>query len=365
MSTSPVNPAAAVADKPGPQSPVGALGRFVFAALFFFLARTMARHGAQGLVKQDWRPLVEQAMFAFLLLFGYAGLGFSFDRQLYPIRQQGLPLRSGWFGEAGLGVAIGWAIAVFCVMPIVIFGGIVVHLSTSAGSFEWLLADAAYFALAMLTLQIAFRGYPFQCAIKVIGELPAALMLSVLYGILNAWLPGAGRTSMAVNIALGLLLSMAYLRTRALWLPWGLQFGWVASRALLFGLPISGISSHSQVIQGDSLAAVSLTGGDFGLDGSWMAFAAILLAMPVVYRATRELSFQYNAPVLEPGGIPVDLDAASRRQHEAATRPEVPEVKPLVQILPASSSVPMPIAKDIGAPRDSGEAPPKTVPIPE
>jgi hypothetical protein len=128
------------------------------------------------------------------------------------------------------------------------------------------------------------------------------------------------RASMAVNIALGLLLSMAYLRTRALWLPWGLQFGWVASRALLFGLPVNGISSHSPVVQGDPLTAIGISGGDFGLDGSWVAFAAILLAMPVVYRLTRDLSFHHNAPVLEPGGIPVDLDAAGRRQHEAATR---------------------------------------------
>jgi len=358
-------PGNSIADKARTVGPVGILGRFVFAALYFFLARTLARHGAQGLVSGDWRPLVEQAMFAFLLLFGYAGIGFSFDRQLYPIRQQGLPLRAGWFGEIGLGVAIGWAIAVFCVLPIVIFGGIVVHLSTTLASFGWLFADAAYFALAMLTLQIAFRGYPFQCAIRVIGELPAALMLSVLYGILNAWLPGASRTSMAVNIALGLLLAMAYLRTRALWLPWGIQFGWVASRALFFGLPINGIGSHSQVIQGDTLAPLGLTGGDFGLDGSWVAFAAMLLAMPFVYRATRDLSFQYNAPVLEPGGIPVDLDAASRRQHEAATRPDAPEVKPLVQILPAASPAPMPIARDIDGPQASGETGPDSAPVPE
>ena len=170
---------------------------------------------------------------------------------------------------------------------------------------------------------------------------------------------------MAVNIALGLLLAMAYLRTRALWLPWGIQFGWVASRALFFGLPINGIGSHSQVIQGDTLAPLGLTGGDFGLDGSWVAFAAMLLAMPFVYRATRDLSFQYNAPVLEPGGIPVDLDAASRRQHEAATRPDAPEVKPLVQILPAASPAPMPIARDIDGPQASGETGPDSAPVPE
>ena len=363
MPTGPTPAESLPAAKPAsPVKPVSAFGRFVLAALFFFLARVLARHGARGLVSDDWSPLVEQAMLVFLLLFGYAGFGFTFDREWNPVSRQGLPLRSGWFGEAGVGVAIGWAIAVVCVLPIVLFGAIFVHLSFSLSAIGWLFVETAYFLLSTLALQIAFRGYPFQCAIAAIGELPAALMLSVLYGIYRAWLPGAGHASMAVSIALGLLLSMAYLRTRALWLPWGLQFGWTASQALLFGLPVSGVSSHSPVIQGDTAAAIGLTGGNFGLDGSWMAFSAMLLALPVVYRATRELSYVHNAPVLEPGGIPVDLDAAARLQHEAATRPEVPEVKPLVQIMPAANPMPSQV---YDTPRDLGDSSPASDPVPE
>jgi len=291
-------------------------------------------------------------MLVFLLVLGYAGFGFVLDDQLRPVSSQGLAARAGWFGETSLGLAAGWTIAVVCVLPIAIFGGIAVQLSLNLPSFGWLAADAAYFALGTLAMQIAFRGYPFQCAIRIIGELPASLMMAVLYGIFLAWLPGASKASMAVNIALGLLLALAYLRTRALWLPWGLHFGWVASRALLFGLTVNGLSSHSPVVQGDTMGASWLTGGEFGLDGSWVAFVVILLAMPFVYRATRDLSFKYNAPVLEPGGIPVDLDAAARRQHETATRPEVPEVKPLVQILPAASPAPPVLAPDLDDPRD-------------
>lgn len=340
--------------------PMRAFVRFVFAVLYFFLARLLAQHGARGLVSPDWTPLLEQAMFAFLLLFGYAGMGFSLDRQLHPLSQQGLPARKGWLSEAGVGLAFGWAIAIACVLPMVVFGGIALHLSLHLASFGWLAVDAAYFAFATLAIQIAFRGYPFQCAIRVIGEPSAALIMAVLYGILNAPLPESSHASMAVNIALGLLLAMAYLRTRALWLPWGLQFGWTASRALLFGLPIMGISSHSPVAQGDPLSPYWMGGGDFGLDGSWLAFAVILLAMPLVYSATRDLSFVHNAPVLLPGGIPVDLDAAAKRQHEAATRPDQPEIKPLVQILPVSAPAPMPLAPDLDhaldQARDTGDS---------
>ena len=64
-----------------------------------------------------------------------------------------------------------------------------------------------------------------------------------------------------------------------------------------------------------------ITGGGYGLDGSWVAFFVLLVALPVVYRVTRDLDFRYNAPVIVPGGIPVDLDAAAKRQHEAAMGP--------------------------------------------
>jgi hypothetical protein len=133
------------------------------------------------------------------------------------------------------------------------------------------------------------------------------------------------------------VLSTAYLRSGALWLSWGLNFGWKASRALLFGLAVSGVNSHSPVVQGDPMGSFWLTGGGYGLDGSWVAFVVLLAALPVVYRVTRDLDFRYNAPVIVPGGIPVDLDAAARRQHEAAMGPAEPAAPTLVQIFPAAT----------------------------
>ena len=92
------------------------------------------------------------------------------------------------------------------------------------------------------------------------------------------------------------------------------------------------------VVEGDPMGPFWLTGGGFGLDGSWFAFLCCL-RFPVVYRVTRDLDFRYNAPVIVPGGIPVDLDAAARRQHEAAMGPSAEPAAPaLVQILPASGA---------------------------
>ncbi len=131
-----------------------------------------------------------------------------------------------------------------------------------------------------------------------------------------------------------LFLSTAYLRTRALWLSWGLNFAWKASRALIFGLAVGGVSSHSSVVEGDPMGPFWLTGGGYGLDGSWVPSSSCLPRFRWSTAITRDLDFRYNAPVIVPGGVPVDLDAAARRQHEAAMGPAEPSAPPLVQILP-------------------------------
>jgi uncharacterized protein len=311
--------------------------QFMAAVCYFFLARSLAHHGALGLASEQLAPLVEQAMLVFLLLLGYAAMGSWMDRESSPVSAQGLPRRAGWPGEAGLGLSVGWSIAVICVLPLVVGGGIAIVLDLHPSAWAWLLADTAFFALLALAEEIAFRGYGFQRFARAVGPPGAVLGYAAFYAILQALLPGSSRVSIAVSVALSLLLSMAYLRTRALWFSWGINFGWKASRALVFGLAVSGINSHSPVVQGDPMGPFWLTGGGFGLDGTWIAFFVLLAALPVVYRLTRELDFRYNAPVIVPGGIPVDLDAAARAQHEAAMGAAEPAAAGLVQILPVAA----------------------------
>ena len=317
---------------------------FLAAFLYLFFAQHLASRGAQGLAGEAWFPLVDQAMLVFLLLVGYAVMGFWMDRQSHPISEQGLPRRSGWMREAGLGLATGWAIALVCVLPLTVIGGIAISFSPQASSWGWLVADTAFFALAALAEEIAFRGYAFQRFAQAVGPVGAALGFAAIYAILQALVLGASHSSFAVSIALGLVLSACYVRTRALWVSWGLNFAWKASRALLIGLAVSGVNSHSPLVQGDPMGPFWLTGGAFGLDGSWLTFFVLLAALPVVFRVTRDLNYRYNAPVIVPGGIPVDLDAIARAQHEAAMGPAAPAAPALVQIGNAATEAP----KDLG-----------------
>jgi hypothetical protein len=313
---------------------------FILAVVYFFMARTLARHGAHGLVREQWSPLLEQALLALLLLAGYAALGSWLDRQTRPVSGQGLPRRRGWQGEAGLGLAVGWSLTVVCVIPMVVAGGIAIFLNLQLTAWGWLVADAAFFALAALAEEIAFRGYGFQRFVHAVGPMGAAVGFAAYYSIVQAQAPGSNRASFAVSIVLSLLLSTAYLRTKALWLSWGLNFGWKASRALLFGLAVSGVNNHSPVVQGDPMGPFWLTGGGFGLDGTWVACAVLFAGLLVIFRVTRDLDFKYNAPVIVAGGIPVDLDAAARKQHEMAMGPIEPAAPILIQIAPVATPPP-------------------------
>ncbi len=333
---------------PAAGSRLRAYGEFLAAVLYYFIARSLARHGAYGLANEAWAPLVDQAMLAFLLILGFAGFGRMFNRQLNAVSEQGLPVRPGWKGEAGLGLAVGWSAAVLCVLPLTVIGGIAIILSTQSSAWGWLLADTVFFAVAALAEEVAFRGYAFQRFIHAMGPIGAALGFAAFYAIIQALLPGSSNVSIAVSIVFSLLLSMSYLRTRALWVSWGINFGWKASRAILFGLAVSGVSSHSSVVEGNPMGPFWLTGGGYGLDSSWVALGVLLIAFPVVYRLTRDLDFRYNAPVIVPGGIPVDLDAAARSQHEAAMGPTEPAAPALVQILPVATP---PVSAASGEPR--------------
>jgi membrane protease YdiL (CAAX protease family) len=313
-----------------------AYAQFVAAVLYFFVAVAVARNSARGLAGDAWRPLIDEAILVFLLLVGYAAMGLWFNRQQNPVREQGLPLRQGWTREAGIGLAVGWGVALLCVIPMALAGGIAILVFTRASAWEWLAADTLFFALFALGEEIAFRGYAFQRFEQAVGSLGAALGFAAYYGIVESMLPGASRLSIAVAMLLSLVLTTVYLRTRALWMSWGINFGWKASRALVFGLAVLGMDNHSPVIQGNPMGPFWVTGGGFGLDGTWIAFLAFLIAFPVMFRITRDLDFRYNAPTIVAAGIPVDLDAAARAQHEAA----MPEPAPpqLVQIAAASSA---------------------------
>jgi membrane protease YdiL (CAAX protease family) len=315
---------------------VRAFGYVIIAGIYFYIAQSVAVHAANGLGSGDWFPLLERSILLFLLVIGYAAMGRVFNRQRAPIGEMGLVFRSGWKREFGLGAALGWGMLLASILPLVLSGGLIVTFWTLPRQFGILIIDLLVLAVASLAEEVAFRGYPFQRLIDTVGPFLATIVASLVFAAAHMFNPGANRASFLITVFSSWFLSVAYLRTRALWVSWGWHFAWNASMAVLFGLPVSGITQFSPVIQSNTVGPLWMTGGDYGPEASAVTALVLLVGMFVVYRVTRGLAYLHTQPVIVPAGIPVDLDAISNTvaPHHAALAQSAPAGTTLVQIEP-------------------------------
>jgi len=86
------------------------------------------------------------------------------------------------------------------------------------------------------------------------------------------------------TVLIGIVLAIAYLRTRALWLPLGLHFGWNATLGLLFGLPVSGLDIFNVVTHSTADGPRWLTGGSYGIEASAPGALAVVVGLLVVWK---------------------------------------------------------------------------------
>ncbi len=197
-----------------------------------------------------------------------------------PFRAAGL----GWTRGAIRDFALG------CLLGLLMMGGIFlielalgfVHVeSRGLGPMDGLRIvgwSALLFMVAALCEELLFRGYLFQSLMQGVTFLPAALGVSVLFALAHLGNPGMTVFAL-VNIGLaGLWLSFAYLKTRTLWIPFGLHFSWNFCQTVLFSFPTSGVRMEDRMLFSlDQGGPVWITGGGFGPEGGALATIAIVL----------------------------------------------------------------------------------------
>lgn len=130
--------------------------------------------------------------------------------------------------------------------------------------------------------ELMFHGYAFQHLVRVIGEFATVLPVGVLFGLAHA--SNANVTGLGIfnTIVWGVLLGYAYLRTRALWLPIGLHFGWNLALPLL-GVNLSGFTMGLTGYELRWRTGPLLSGGSYGLEGGLFTTAmviALLILLP-------------------------------------------------------------------------------------
>src|SRR5208337_181905 len=91
-----------------------------------------------------------------------------------------------------------------------------------------------------------------------------------------------------LNTALvGIPLCVAYLRTRALWMPVGIHFTWNYIQGFVFGLPVSGHTFSPSLLKVQIHGAAWLTGSAYGPEGGLLSTVAIVGAGIFLFFSSR------------------------------------------------------------------------------
>jgi membrane protease YdiL (CAAX protease family) len=269
-------------DDKGKLAPIWAfVCSLLLSALAFFVSGNIAHEAAEQhpfRVEFIFRPL-----WAFLLLAIFIWLltvGDHIDD--HRIAAQGLPRVKGWLKQFVSGIFLGGVLTTVAVAPIYFYGS---FRTVNLMAFR-LLPNLAAVIMALicgaLAEELIFRGYPFQHLEKAIGTVPAVIAFSAIYGVLHFLNPSPGIWGIVNTVLIGVLLSIAYLRTRALWLSWGIHFGWNLTLGLLFGLPLSGFRNYNLLRYTQAYGPDWLTGGKYGVEASMTGTAAIVLGLILV-----------------------------------------------------------------------------------
>ena len=278
--------------------------RFLIAVAWWAAAYLLSEKAAHGFVHGAAYPLLRNAFEIFLLIVGFGSMEMYWDGGRQPLPALGLPARTGAGREFALGAALGWGM-VAAVLFIEALGGVLyIRLWGSARAWESLVLQILVLATASLAAEIAFRGYPFQKLIQSTGPVAATILAGVFFGLLRMEVPGSTPTALWVGGVAAVVLSVAYLRTGALWLCWGLHFSWLASIAILFGQPLAGNRHASSVIHTFVDGPTWLTGGEYGPEASLITLAVLWIGLYLLFRITRDLARKYARPQWQPPAVP-------------------------------------------------------------
>jgi hypothetical protein len=290
-----------------------AFARFAVAGVWFYVAGPLASILTGLITHGDCAQLLYRAIMLVLLLGGFSLMGMVLDGQDEPFKTMGLVKRATAWREWGIGAALGWGMVVLAVLPMAVTGAMRTSFWLEPRAF-WLFAiNLGTLAAAALAEEVAFRGYPFQRLMESVGPVMATVVMSVFFGVVHIWNTDASLISVLVTMLAGVLFSVAYLRTRALWLPWGMHFAWNVSMGVMLGLPVSGNISFATVLQTATVGPNWLTGGAYGPEAGLFTFVVLVIGIVVLVRVTRDYAWEYtHVPIVAAG---IAMDVAPPQEH--------------------------------------------------
>jgi membrane protease YdiL (CAAX protease family) len=185
---------------------------------------------------------------------------------------------------AGLGIGgamLGAAVALLAVASMARWvaddGTVSEYVAALATSF-------VFFAVAAAAEEAVFRGYAFQALVQGVGVWPATLGSSALFAYIHAGNPNVTPGALANIFLAGVMLAVAYLRTRSLWFATAVHLGWNWTMASLLDFPVSGLVRDMPLYTARETGPDWVTGGSFGPEAGIAASLTIVLGAVWMWR---------------------------------------------------------------------------------
>jgi len=193
-----------------------------------------------------------------------------------------------WTAASGRNLFFGFlggvgAVAII-VIPSLLFGAAYFEQgdqTATPGSFLFLALVLLFGAVGE---EMLFRGYGFQVLVPVYGEAATILPMAVLFASVHAANPDVTRLGLFNTFAWGVLLGWALLRSRDLWFPIGIHYGWNLALPLL-GVNVSGFTMK---LTGYTLRwrlDEVWSGGEYGLEGGWLCTLVLVVVIAFLHKA--------------------------------------------------------------------------------
>lgn len=192
----------------------------------------------------------------------------------------GMPLRAAFGKRFWQGALYGLAMlsllmALIATLHGFSFGNLAVQGSAAA---RYGVLYGVGFLLVAFFEEFTYRGYLQATLGSGIGFWPAAVVLSIFFGVQHLANPGESRYGVLMVGCFGLLAAFALRRTGDIWFAFGMHAAWDWAETFLYGVSDSGAAAKGHLLNSSLHGPDWLTGGSTGPEGSLLVFAVMVAA---------------------------------------------------------------------------------------
>jgi hypothetical protein len=199
-----------------------------------------------------------------------------------PVQALGVGFHKNWERNLVAGFSIGGFLVVLLVVGAKTVGELQLEWTTPQTDPGRLVLTLGILIVAAAFEELIFRGYPMQVLMKGMGPWPAMLIMSSLFGLLHAGNLNSSVLGVFNTIVAGMMLSLAYFKTRSLWFPYGLHLAWNVGTGMLVGFPLSG-TGFTSLWTAHVSGASWLLGAAYGPEGGILGTMIFLVGAMAVW----------------------------------------------------------------------------------